>query len=123
MAQVEFDSSDLENLGTKLDTLSGDLDEREKAMLLAVFKMAGDQVTERTAGVQGFAPEISPTFKVAVPEELPQLSEGFVNSFSPEVATNVAAGGEEAVQWDASVSVMGGGMDTMIDEVERGGVR
>jgi hypothetical protein len=117
MAQIEFDSSDLEGLATKLDSASGSLDERERAMLLAVFKMAGDQVVDRAAAIQGFARANAPTFRVSVPEEVPALSEGFVNSFSPEVATDALAGGETAVEWDVSVGVMGG-MGGMFDERE-----
>jgi hypothetical protein len=112
MADVEFSSSDLTALAAKLDQLGERLTERERALLLATFQMAGDQLNQLGGGggsleSVGFAaPARLPTLKISNVEALPALSAGFRNSFTK----GGAASGLRAssVEWDASVSVMGG---------------
>lgn len=114
MADVEFTSADLTALAAKLDSLTDRLSERERALLIATFQMAGDQLNQLggTGGnleSAGFAaPARLPTLRVANVEALPSLSSGFRDSF---VRGGTAAGlRPNAIEWDASVSVMGGGM-------------
>lgn len=118
MADQEFTGQDLAALARKLDDLSKRLTDRERAMLLAVFQMAGDQLNQLSGGgggtgglesVSGFAmPETMPTLKIANIEALPSLSAGFRNSFTRGGVSDLAL--TDAIEWDASVSVMGGGM-------------
>lgn len=116
MADVEFSSSDLSALAAKLDSLSERLSERERALLLATFQMAGDQLSQLGSGGSGGslesvgfgAPAKLPTLKISNIEALPSLSSGFRNSFSRGGASTGLRGA--AIEWDASVSVMGGGM-------------
>ena len=115
MADIEFSSADLAALAAKLDQLSDRLSERERALLLATFQMAGDQLKQlSTGGGAGglentaFAsPARLPTLKLSTPGPIPSLSSGFKDSFV-KGAANPARVGPAAVEWDASVSVMGG---------------
>ena len=118
MAEQEFSGEDLVALARKLDQLAGQLTERERALLLATFQMAGDQLSRLGSGGGGGGGGLEstglrsaqnlPTLRIANVETLPSLSEGFRNSFVKGGASNL--GGARAVEWDASVSVMGGGM-------------
>lgn len=113
MAEHEFSGEDLVALARKLDQLAQQLTERERALLLATFQMAGDQLNRLASGGGGgfesteLRPAADlPTLRIANVEALPPLSEGFRNSFVKGGASNL--GGAKAVEWDASVSVMGG---------------
>lgn len=115
VAELEFTGDDLVALASKLDQLSDRLSERERALLLATFQMAGDQLNQlgggggsglESTGLGRTASNL-PTVRIANVERLPSLSEGFANSFTPgNVAGNIS--GLRAVEWDASVGVMGG---------------
>ena len=118
MPDVEFSSSDLSALAVKLDQISERLSDRERAMLVAIFQMAGDQLSKLSAGAGGggslestgfVVPAKLPSLKISSPGPIPTLSSGFRDSFTKGVAAG-RPGGIAAVEWDASVSVMGGGM-------------
>jgi hypothetical protein len=118
MADIEFSSAELTALAAKLDQLGARLNERERAILIATFQMAGDQLSELGSGAGaggnlesvGFAaPSKLPTLKISNVEALPSLSAGFRDSFTRGPAAG-GLGSRAAVEWDASVSVMGGGM-------------
>lgn len=118
MADHEFTGDDLAELATKLDQLSDRFTERERALLLATFQMAGDQLRQLGGGSGGLertgfgAADALPTLRIANVEQLPRLSEGFAGSFSR--GDIGALDGRRSVEWDASVSVMGGmGMDAV----------
>lgn len=116
MAEQEFTGEDLSRLATKLDDLSSRLSDRERAMLLAVFQMAGDQLNQLSGGgtgagglesARGFVvPETLPTLRITNVDALPSLSSGFRDSFTRGGGADLA--GMRAIEWDASVSVMGG---------------
>jgi hypothetical protein len=118
MASIEFSSSDLAALAAKLDQLADRLSDRERALLLATFQMAGDQLNQLSSGSGGggnlesvgfAAPAKLPTLKLSTVGPLPPLSSGFRDSFARD---SIGGAGlrPTAVEWDASVSVMGGGM-------------
>ena len=44
MADYEFSTDDLDALGVKLDSLQPELSEQEQALLLTIFKLAGEQL-------------------------------------------------------------------------------
>lgn len=116
MADVEFTGAELVALAAKLDQLAARLSERERAILIATFQMAGDQLKELGSGEGvggnlesvGFAaPAKLPTLRIANVESLPSLSAGFRDSFTRGGAVGGLAN-RAAVEWDASVTVMGG---------------
>jgi len=106
MPELEFTSKDIDRLASRLDEVAGNFDERDQAMMLAVFQLAADQLGTSTGELGGgrFKPSAQ-AFRVSTAEEFPSLAEGFRNSFQPEV---VDLGASAAVEWDASVTVMGG---------------
>ncbi len=83
--QITLSVEDVNALADKLDRLDDQLSSDEKALLLAVFRVAGAAIEAREAQsegeVEGFAFG-SPGFGVA--PNAP-LSEGFRNAFSPGV--------------------------------------
>jgi len=107
MAELEFRSEDIGQLASKLDEIGGNLDEREQAMMLAVFQLAADQLRTSTGDVGGgrFKPNAQ-GFKVTTARELPSLADGFRTSFQPKIVDGDI--NPAAVEWDASVTVMGG---------------
>lgn len=107
MADLEFTSKDIDALAGKLDDVGANLDDREKAMMLAVFQMAGDQLAEAATEVEGFAAtSYSPAFKVASMQAMPSLSDGFRTSFVRGGPGGLR--GPVAAEWDVTVGVMGG---------------
>src|SRR5687768_9539784 len=99
MAEIEFTARDVDSLAKKLDTVGKDLEERERAMLLAVFRLAGDQLAESTnVGGGRFEPKAN-AFKVTTADKLPSLANGFKNSFKPGVGGRIDPG-VAAVEWD-----------------------
>ena len=117
MADVEFSSAELTALAAKLDQLAARLTDRERAILIATFQMAGDQLSQLGSGASGggnlesvgFAqPSKLPTLRIANVEALPSLSAGFRDSFTRGGTVGGLTGRAAAVEWDASVSVMGG---------------
>jgi len=48
--RFEFSEADLDKLGAKLDSLGDTLSEQDRKILLAAFKLAGDQLQKRVAG-------------------------------------------------------------------------
>lgn len=91
MADFSFSSADLESLGQKLDGLA-DLTERDRALLLAVFRLAADHV-DSASEVQGFASPEPPgglPFQARIEgsgSDLPPLAAGLRDSFRPGVAS------------------------------------
>jgi len=54
MADYEFSTDDLNALGVKLDVLQPELSEQEQALLLTIFRLAGEQL-ESSREVAGFS--------------------------------------------------------------------
>jgi hypothetical protein len=90
MADYEFTTEDIESLGTKLDGL-GQLDDRDRALLLAVFQLAAQQVDDRR-DVSGFGMGL-PTIGVRAPGNL-GLGQGFRNSFHVGPTGGIGAGAD-----------------------------
>jgi type VI protein secretion system component Hcp len=56
MAEMKFSPGDISALATKLDDLTGDFDERERALLVAIIGLARETVDTRAEGeMTGFA--------------------------------------------------------------------
>jgi len=53
MDDYEFSTADINALGVKLDSLQPELSEQEQALLLTIFKLAGEQL-ESSREVAGF---------------------------------------------------------------------
>lgn len=76
MADYEFSTDDVNALGVKLDSLQPELSEREQALLLTIFRLAGEQL-ESSTEVAGFA--FGGAFRKSFPSAgLPRFSIGLV---------------------------------------------
>jgi hypothetical protein len=108
MAEVSVDRGDIERLAHKLDTLGKELNSEEKTLLLAVFRLAGEALSEQTGeDVAGIVKGNKAGVLTLNSEgRLPSLSSGFKDAFT----AGGASGGEDltsAISVDGSVSVMG----------------
>jgi hypothetical protein len=93
MADLTFTPDDLGALGAKLDGVV-ELDERDRSLLLAVFRLAGDQAASlaecaETAEVAGFA--AGPLVQTSVPAGT-TLASGFGSSFSAGPTAAIGGG-------------------------------
>lgn len=80
MAEQTISQSDLANLAKKLDEIADVLTEKERAVMLAVFKLAGQAIAARLQGGEGSQKEsggLRTSLKSA------SLSEGFRGAFKP----------------------------------------
>jgi hypothetical protein len=98
--QISMSLEDVNALADKLDALDDQLNDDEKTLLLAVFRVAGAAIEPRTdeSEVEGFAFG-SPGF--GMPSPVP-LSQGFRNAFSPGVGGDPGRG---------QTIIIGGGAD------------
>ena len=101
--QRSMSLDDVNALADKLDGLDSQLSSDEKALLLAVFQVAGAAIESQTAEVQGFGSGI-PSFGFA-PSHVP-LSQGFRNAFSPGIG---GAAPNQAIIIEGSAQDPGGG--------------
>lgn len=83
----EISGEALVELGEKLDEIGEQLTERERAVLLLIFKLAGEQVEIEEAEVEGFA---APAPRLLISQKGPAigLSQGFRGSFAPTGPTS-----------------------------------
>ncbi len=86
--QITMSLDDVEALAAKLDGLEGQLDDNEKALLLAVFQVAGAAIQAQASEVEGFSLNFTPSF--GVEQNHAPLSQGFRNAFSPGVGGGIA---------------------------------
>jgi hypothetical protein len=83
MAEISIGVAEIEALGAKLDTLDGVLSDTERALLVALFGMAGQAaVAGEGDEVSGYADD-GRLGTLVVQEPAPKLSSGFVDSFKP----------------------------------------
>ena len=76
MSDYEFSTDDVNALGVKLDSLQPELSEREQALLLTIFRLAGEQLESRTE-VAGFS--FGGAFRGSFPSPgLPRFSFGLM---------------------------------------------
>jgi hypothetical protein len=89
--QITMSLADVHALADKLDGLDSQLSDDEKALMLAVFEVAGQAIAEQASDVEGFSLNFSaPAF--GVERNHSPLSEGFRNAFTPGVGGGGALG-------------------------------
>ena len=110
--QLSMRLDDVNALADKLDGLDSDLTSDERALLLAVFQVAGAAIESQAAEVQGFGFG-APSFGFA-PSRLP-LSEGFRNAFAPGIG---GAAPNQAIIIEGSAQDPGGGGITITGTTE-----
>jgi len=82
MADVTVTQSDLANLARKLDELGAVLTEKERALLLAVFRLAAASIASKLQTTQTESGSAGPVTGPVTPN-IPPLSGGFREAFSP----------------------------------------
>ena len=107
MAEVSIDRKDIDQLAQKLDNLGENLNDEEKTLLLAVFRLGGEAITGQAEDVADvFRGEKAGALTLNREGQLPSLSSGFKDAFT----AGRAGRGEEftsKISVDGSVSVMG----------------
>jgi len=107
MTGLTMSQSDLENLAAKLDASAGELTERERALLVAVFTLAGEAVAARRQleqEVSGFGGDGTAVFTLATPG-------GPIPSFGEVVSAHLGGGSgqpgpKERLTWNFSEIVI-----------------
>jgi hypothetical protein len=86
MAELSVSPADLSALSKKLDDLGDVLTDKERSLLLAVFKLAATAIQSRVQGASGGASQqtgTGPQTESGRLASVPALSEGFRNAFKP----------------------------------------
>lgn len=107
--ELSISAEEIETLAGKLDAIGEQLTDKEKAVLLLAFKLAGDEVNgqvEQEGEVEGFAIS-SRQFYLARGSRLPSLSSGFHSAFSPGAAKGLMGADADGVTVSGGVNVMG----------------
>jgi hypothetical protein len=82
MADQAVTQGDLANLAKKLDEVSDVLTDKEKALLLAVFKLAGEAISARLQGAASSGEKESGSMRAgAMSARSTALSDGFRGAF------------------------------------------
>lgn len=102
--EIEIAPEEIEGLAGKLDSIGEQLTEKEKAVLLLAFKLAGDKVAAEEGEVEGFAAGNARLF-VRSPGHLPSLSQGFQGAFQQGGVAGI--GSTRAITIDGGINVMG----------------
>lgn len=110
MSDVQLSQGDIDSLAGKLDEFSAVLTDKEKALLQAIFGLAGTALGEASSEAEGGGARMAAlaTFsdaRISLPTKLPSMSDAFRGSFRPGRVGRfdiTASGGELA-----SVSVGG----------------
>lgn len=107
--ELSISAEEIETLSGKLDAIGEQLTDKEKAVLLLAFKLAGDEVNgqiEAEGEVEGFAVS-SRQFFVARGARLPSLASGFQTAFTPGGARGIGSASDDKTTVSGGINVMG----------------
>ena len=105
MSDITLSSEDLERFAAKLDELEDRLTPEESALLLAVFRLAGEALAEQADDeVSGFAFQ-SPALSLGRSEVGTPLSAGFRDSFHGAGDAFTDLGGKAGVGGGVGIKV------------------
>lgn len=88
MPDIQLSQGDIDSLASKLDEFAAVLTDKEKALLQAVFGLAGTALGEASGEAEAGGTQMRgiATFsnaKIAMPTKLPNMSDAFRGSFMP----------------------------------------